>query len=184
MKCPYCGEQNLIDSKFCAECGKPLSDDIPSYMLVEDESIWEKLSEMKDEITKSLSERNYKAVLSDKSNPITNMLIVFAAWLILRTVGIIPFIIIVRILAFLMGYTGLIFLMAMTYVYSTHQEEIMKKVEELKGVDYRKSIKELISESLLKEEEEIAEKPELTEDETSSFTDKKNEEQRGEEEQE
>lgn len=144
MKCPYCNEENLIDAKFCAECGRPLSGDIPSYMLHEDEDLWEKVKEFTGEIKKSLTEKNYKRLLSDRNNPVTNMVIVFIAWLLLRTVGILPFIIIVRILAFLMGYVGLFFLMVVTYVYSTHREEIEEKVEELRGVDYKKTLREIV----------------------------------------
>jgi hypothetical protein len=62
----------------------------------------------------------------------------------LRTVGIIPFIILVRILAFLMGVPGLIFLLVMTYIYSTHEGEIKEKMEEIKEMDYRKSLKEIV----------------------------------------
>lgn len=145
MKCPYCRENNLIDAKFCAECGKPLSGDIPSYMLSDEKDLMEQAKDFFKEIEKSVTEKNYKEILSDRANPVTNMVITLAAWLALRTIGIIPFIILVRILAFLMGYPGLLFLMAMTYVYSTHQEEIRKKVDEIKGIDYRSTLREVVA---------------------------------------
>jgi hypothetical protein len=144
MKCPYCGENNLVNTKFCAECGKPLSGDLPSYMYKEEPTLWEKMNEMVSELKKAVTEKNYKEILSNKENPITNMLIVFAAWLILRVIGIIPFIILVRILALLMSIPGAIFLLAMTYVYSTHKQDIMDKVDELKGIDYKKSLKDIM----------------------------------------
>ncbi|MFP4497103.1 MAG: zinc ribbon domain-containing protein [Vulcanimicrobiota bacterium] len=153
MKCPYCGEPNLIDAKFCAECGRPMSGELPAYMFEEEDTIMDKLNEVKENIQKAITEKNYKEILSNRENPVTNMIIVFIAWLLLRTVGIIPFIIIVRILAFMMGYFGLAFLMAVTYVYSTHQAEIRKKMEEIKGVDYRKSLKEIMD-SVMPEEDE------------------------------
>jgi len=145
MKCPHCQENNLIDARFCAECGRPLSGDIPSYLLHEDKDLLEQAKDFFKEIEKSVSEKNYKEILKDKNNPVTNMLIVFSAWLILRTVGIIPFIILLKILAFLMGYIGLFFLMVMTYTFSTHRKAIMEKVEELKGIDYKKTLREIVS---------------------------------------
>lgn len=145
MKCPFCQENNLIDAKFCAECGKPLSGEIPSYMLHDEKDLMEQAKDFFKEVEKTVTTKNYREILSDRANPATNLIICFAAWLILRTVGIIPFIILVRILAFLMGYVGLFFLMVMTYVYSTHREEIERKVEEIKGIDYRKTLKEIVS---------------------------------------
>ena len=145
MKCPYCQAQNLIDARFCEDCGRPLSDDIPSYMLHDEPEFMDQVKDFFEEIKKTVTEKNYKEILSDRKNPVTNMIIVFASWLMLRTVGIIPFIILVRILAFLMGYVGLFFLMVMTYTYSTHQKEIMEKVEEIKGIDYRKTLREIVS---------------------------------------
>jgi hypothetical protein len=144
MKCSNCGEKNLADTKFCVECGRPLAEDLPSYMYRDDPSIWDKLNEVSEEIKKNLNFKNYKQVLANRDNPVTGMLIIFAAWLMLRTIGIIPFLILVRILAFLMGVPGLIFLLVMTYVYTTHEGEIREKMEEIKGMDYRISLKEIV----------------------------------------
>jgi hypothetical protein len=145
MKCPQCQENNLIDARFCAGCGRPLTGDIPSYLLPEENDLVKQAKEFFEEIKGTFTAKDYKEILADRSSPATNMVISFIAWLLLRTVGIIPFLILVRILAFLMGYPGLLFLMVMTYAYSRHQKEIMEKVEELKGIDYKKTIREVIS---------------------------------------
>ncbi len=157
MKCSYCREENLIDAKFCAECGKPLSGDLPSYMFQEEPDLIEQVKDFFKEIKKSVNKKNYKEILADGNNPTTNMIIVFSAWLILRTIGIIPFIILLKILAFLMGYMGLFFLMVMTYVYSNHQKEIMEKVEELKGLDYRKTLRDMVSSFKVEDEDQFEE---------------------------
>jgi hypothetical protein len=174
MKCPNCGENNLVDTKFCAECGRPLSGELPSYMYREEPSLWDKLREVSEEIKKNLNQKNYKKILSNKDHPITNLLIIFASWLLLRTIGIIPFVIIVKILAFLMGIPGLIFLLAMTYVYSTHEGEIRERMEEIREIDYKKSLREII-ETIEKKTKEIGKETE-TEDEETEDTEEEDEE--------
>ncbi len=144
LKCPYCGEENLIDARFCSSCGKPLSDEVPSYMFEKDETLMDHLKKVVDAIEKSITEKDYREILKDRKNPITNMLIVFAAWLLLRFVGIIPFLILIRILAFLMGYSGLLFLLVMSYIYTVHQEEIHKEMERLKNIDYKDKIRQIL----------------------------------------
>jgi len=169
--CPHCNEKNLVNSKFCQNCGRPLSDDIPSYLYPEDDDLWEKVKEFGKDIKKKISEKNYKEIISDKSNPVTNMLITFVAWIILRMIGILPFVIIVRILAFLMHPVGLVFSLAVTYVYSIHREEIMKRVKEIKEMDHVATLRELIDtyykpgEEDEEEEEEEKEKKEKEEEE-------------------
>ncbi|MCE1246720.1 MAG: zinc ribbon domain-containing protein [Firmicutes bacterium] len=142
--CPYCKEKNLINQKFCENCGKPLSDEVPSYLYTEDEDLWEKVKKFGKDVEQKIKDKDYKKILADKSDPLTNMLITFIAWFLLRTIGILPFIILVRVLAFLMHPVGLVFSLAVTYVYSIHRDEIMKKYEELKSRDHIASIKELI----------------------------------------
>jgi hypothetical protein len=142
--CPYCKEKNLINQKFCENCGKPLSEDIPSYLYTEDEDLWEKVKKFGKNVEQKIKDKDYKKILADKSDPLTNMLITFIAWFLLRTIGILPFIIIVRVLAFLMHPVGLVFSLAVTYVYSIHRDEIMKKYEDFKSRDHIASIKELV----------------------------------------
>lgn len=144
MNCPRCGEKNLVNSKFCQSCGRPLSDDIPSYLYEEDEDFWGKIKEFGKEVEEKITRKNYKDILIDKSNPITNMLITFIAWLLLRMIGILPFIILVRILAFIMTPVGLIFSLGVTYVCTTHREEIMKKIKELKEMDHLATLREVM----------------------------------------
>jgi hypothetical protein len=144
MECANCGEKNLADTKFCVECGRPLTKELPSYMYRDEPGFWDKINEASEEIKKNLNFKNYKQVLANRDNPVTGMLIIFAAWLLLRTIGIIPFLILVRILAFLMGVPGLIFLLVMTYVYTTHEDEIKEKMAEMKDLDYRKSLREIV----------------------------------------
>ncbi len=157
MVCPHCQAKNLVNSKFCESCGRPLSDDIPSYLYPEDKDIWETMKQFGKDVQKKISDKNYKEILSDRTNPVTNMLITFIAWLLLRMIGIIPFIIIVRILAILMTPIGLIFSLAVTYVYSIHHDDIMKKYKELKEMDHLSVVREIIkSYNEAKDEDENA----------------------------
>ena len=157
MVCPHCQAKNLVNSKFCENCGRPLSDDIPSYLYPEDKDVWETLKQFGKDVQKKISEKNYKEILSDRSNPITNMLITFIAWLLLRMIGIIPFIILVKILAILMTPIGLVFSLAVTYVYSTHHDAIMEKYRELKEMDHLAVVREIIkSYNEAREEQETA----------------------------
>lgn len=144
MICPFCNEKNLVNSKFCEGCGKPLSDEIPSYLYPEDEDLWAKVKDFGKDIEGKITQKNYKEILSDKNNPVTNMMITFIAWILLRLIGIMPFIILVKVIAFLMHPVGLLFSLAVTYVYTIHREDIMEKYNELKEKDHTVSIKELI----------------------------------------
>lgn len=163
MKCPYCGEENLVDAKFCSECGKPISGEIPAFMYRQDDGLWSKLTEVRETIENAITTKNYKEILNDTRDPATNLLITFLAWLMLRMIGIRPFLIIVRILSFTMGYSGLVFLLATTYVYTKYQKEIKEKVEEIKDLNYKKTLKEIMDSTIKKlEPEQWPEAPTLT----------------------
>jgi len=164
MICPHCKAKNLVNSKFCDSCGRPLSDDIPSYLYPEDTDIWEKIKEFGKEIEKKISEKNYKEILKDRSNPITNMLITFLAWIMLRMIGILPFIIAVKILAFLMNPIGLLFSLGVTYVYSIHHDEIMEKYKELMEMDHLSVVREIIKSYYEAKEEQESEKEECVDE--------------------
>lgn len=81
----------------------------------------------------ALNAQNYKEVLSDRSNPVTTMLIAFVAWGIFRMVGFVPLMILLRALAFLAGPFGLVAVLAVAFVYSQHHEEIDARVGRMRA---------------------------------------------------
>lgn len=161
MKCPACKAENLANSRFCEECGRPLSGDVPSYLYPEEDDIFQRIGQFAKRVEEKLKGRDYKELLKDGKDPLTGMLITFVAWVILRMVGILPFVIIVRILAFLMHPVGLLFSLIVTYVYTTHREAIEQKIADMKKTDYAGTIKDLIdsySKMEGREKEEIDDK--------------------------
>lgn len=155
MKCSKCRNESLPGVANCEFCGAPLREEegqsspesAPSPPV--EELFRAKLLEIKSAVQETFKGLNFKEalekgklselfdrvrgtkILSDRMDPLTNMIIVFLVWGILNFVGF--FRIAALVLAFLGGPLGIVLLLVLTYVYSTHRGVIHEKVEELRG---------------------------------------------------
>jgi NAD-dependent dihydropyrimidine dehydrogenase PreA subunit len=88
---------------------------------------------LKEQFGSVLKKGNYREVLTDKSHPATQSLIDFIAWGVTHFYGFAALIGAITFLGLLLGGWGVVFGLALAFVYATYKKEIDEKVREMKG---------------------------------------------------
>ncbi len=88
---------------------------------------------LKEQFGQVIKKGNYQEVLRDKNHPATQSFIDFIAWGITHFYGFAALVGAITFLGILMGGWGVVFGLALAFVYATYKKEIDQRVEEIKG---------------------------------------------------
>jgi len=88
---------------------------------------------LKEQFGQVIKKGNYQEVLRDKSHPATQSFIDFIAWGITHFYGFAALVGAITFLGILMGGWGVVFGLALAFVYATYKKEIDQRVEEIKS---------------------------------------------------
>lgn len=88
---------------------------------------------LKEQFGAVIKKGNYREVLQDKNHPATQAFIDFIAWGITHFYGFAALVGAITFLGILLGGWGVVFGLALAFVYASYKKEIDEKVRDMKG---------------------------------------------------
>ena len=113
--------------------GSQVSYSYPSPNDKDQQTLKSKTILLKEQFGAVIKKGNYREVLQDKNHPATQAFIDFIAWGITHFYGFAALVGAITFLGILLGGWGVVFGLALAFVYASYKKEIDEKVRDMKG---------------------------------------------------